>query len=66
MQKQTGQAGQKVWEGCAYQGRFKSFAVKMNEYLLMVCYDVERNPVRTDLGARAEQWRWSSAGQWGE
>jgi hypothetical protein len=36
MQKQTGQAGQKVGgegKGHMYQGRFKSFAVETNEYL---------------------------------
>jgi putative transposase len=52
-----------VGEGHVYQGRFKSFPVETSEYLLTVCRYVERNPVRAGLVARAEQWRWSSAGQ---
>lgn len=51
-----------VGEGHVYQGRFKSFLVETNEYLLTVCRYVERNPVRAGLVERAEQWRWSSAG----
>jgi putative transposase len=51
-----------VGEGHVYQGRFKSFPVETNEYLLMVCRYVERNPVRAGLVERAAQWRWSSAG----
>ena len=51
-----------VGEGHVYQGRFKSFAVETNEYLLTVCRYVERNPVRAGLVERAEDWRWSSAG----
>ena len=54
-----------VGEGHVYQGRFKSFPVETNEYLLMVCRYVERNPVRAGLAERAEQWRWSSAGSLG-
>ena len=53
-----------VGEGHVYQGRFKSFPVETNEYLLTVCRYVERNPVRGGLVERAEHWRWSSAGQW--
>lgn len=51
-----------VGEGHVYQGRFKSFPVETSEYLLTLCRYVERNPVRAGLVARAEQWRWSSAG----
>lgn len=66
MQKQTSTVRQNVVrKGHVNQGRFKSFAVKTNEYLLMMCRYVERNPVRAGLVARAEQWRWSSAGQCG-
>src|SRR5262245_60182922 len=50
-----------VGEGHVYQGRFKSFPVETNEYLLAVCRYVERNPVRAELVKYAEQWRWSSA-----
>ncbi|MGH7486737.1 MAG: transposase [bacterium] len=35
-----------VGEGHVYQGRFKSFPVETNDYLLTVCRYVERNPVR--------------------
>ena len=51
-----------VGDGHVYQGRFKSFPVETNEYFLTVCRYVERNPVRTGLVERAEQWRWSSVG----
>jgi putative transposase len=54
-----------VGEGHVYQGRFKSLPVETSEYLLTVCRYVERNPVRTGLVERVEQWRWSSAGQRG-
>jgi putative transposase len=54
-----------VGDGHVYQGRFKSFPVETNDYLLTVCRYVERNPVRAGLVERAEQWRWSSAGQRG-
>ena len=54
-----------VGDGHVYQGRFKSFPVETSAYLLAVCRYVERNPVRAGLVARAEQWRWSSAGQRG-
>jgi putative transposase len=52
---------QSVGNGHVYQGRFKSFPVETNEYLLAVCRYVARNPVRAGLVDRAEQWRWSSA-----
>ena len=47
--------------GHLYQGRFKSFPVQSDEHLLTVLRYVERNPVRAQLVARAEQWRWGSA-----
>src|SRR5580698_2892446 len=46
--------------GPLYQGRFKSFPVQSNEHLLTVCRYVERNALRANLVARAEDWRWSS------
>lgn len=52
---------QSAGEGHVYQGRFKSFPVETNEYLLTVCRYVEHNPVRAGLVERAEEWRWSSA-----
>jgi putative transposase len=49
-----------VGPGHVYQGRFKSFLVESDEHLWTVCRYVERNALRADLCARAEQWRWSS------
>jgi len=46
--------------GPVYQGRFKSFPVQSDEHFLTVARYVERNAVRADLVARAEDWRWSS------
>jgi putative transposase len=43
--------------GHIYQGRFKSFPVQSDEHLYAVCRYVERNPLRANLVARAEQWR---------
>jgi putative transposase len=52
-----------VGSGHVYQGRFKSFLVESDEYLLTVCRYVERNALRAGLCERAEQWRWSSLGR---
>ena len=46
--------------GHIYQGRFKCFPIQQDESLLRaVCY-VERNALRANLVARAEEWRWCS------
>jgi putative transposase len=50
-----------VGRGHLYQGRYKSFPVGNDSYLLTVCRYVERNPVRALLVGRAEDWPWSSA-----
>lgn len=47
--------------GHLYQGRFKSFPVATDDYLLSVIRYVERNPLRSGLCEAAEAWRWSSA-----
>lgn len=52
--------------GHIWQGRFHSFPIETDEHLLTVLRYVERNPVRANLVARAEQWRWSSARYWQE
>ena len=52
--------------GHLYQGRFKSFPVEDDEHLLAVLRYVERNPLRANLCARAEDWRWSSLWQRGQ
>jgi putative transposase len=46
--------------GRIWQGRFKAFPIQQDEHLLTVMRYVERNPVRANLVARAEDWRWSS------
>jgi len=43
--------------GHIYQGRFKSFPIASDEYLLTVLRYVERNPLRARLVKRAEEWR---------
>jgi putative transposase len=48
------------WRGYLWQGRFAS--VPMDDAHLLACARyVELNPVRAQLVARAEDWRWSSA-----
>jgi putative transposase len=46
--------------GHLYQGRFKSFPVQSDEHFLTVCRYVERNALRANLVARAQDWRWCS------
>ena len=47
--------------GHLYQGRYKSFIVDTDTYLLTLIKYVERNPVRAKLIDRAEEWQWGSA-----
>ncbi len=47
--------------GHLYQGRYKSFLVESNEYLLTLIKYVERNPVRAKLVQKCEDWQWGSA-----
>jgi len=49
--------------GHLYQGRFKSFPVQDGLHLLLVMRYVERNALRANLVARAEDWTWCSL--WG-
>src|ERR1700758_3734011 len=46
--------------GHLYQGRFKSFPVQEDEHLFTVCRYTERNALRANLVARAQDWRWCS------
>ena len=46
--------------GHFWQGRFKHHPIQEDGHLLAVMRYVERNPLRADLVARAEDWRWSS------
>ncbi len=47
--------------GHLYQGRYKSFVVDTDEYLLTVIKYIERNPVRAILVKQCEDWQWGSA-----
>lgn len=49
-----------VGNGHVYQGRYKSFPVETDEYFFQVARYIERNPLRANLVARAEDWPWSS------
>lgn len=49
--------------GRIWQGRYKSFPIQADGYLLAVLRYVERNPVRAGLVSQAVLWRWSSAGE---
>ena len=50
--------------GHVYKGRFKSFPIQEDGHFYTVARYVERNPLRANLVARAEQWRWSSLYRW--
>jgi len=47
-------------DGRIWQGRFKAFPVCPDNHLLRVTRYVERNALRANLVARAEDWRWGS------
>ena len=49
-----------VGYGHLYQGRYKSFLIQNEQYLLTVCKYVESNAFRAKLSNKAENWRWSS------
>src|SRR3989338_1322649 len=49
-----------VGYGHLYQGRYKSFLIQNEQYLLIVCKYVESNAFRAKLSSKAENWRWSS------
>jgi len=46
--------------GHLYQGRYQCFPVETEDYFYQVVRYVERNALRANLVARAEQWLWSS------
>jgi putative transposase len=48
--------------GHLYQGRYKSFPVQEEGYLLALLRYVEANPLRPKLVVRAQDWHWSSLG----
>src|SRR3989344_5781606 len=47
--------------GHIYQGRYKSFLVSDDHYLLTVIKYVEQNPLRARMVKRVEEWQWGSA-----
>jgi putative transposase len=49
-----------IGSGHLYQGRYKSFPVQTNAYLLRLFRYVERNALRAKLVKKAENWKWSS------
>ena len=49
-----------VGYGHVYQGRYKSFLIQKDDYLLQACKYVESNALRAKLVKKAEDWRWSS------
>ena len=46
--------------GHLWQGRYKAFPIQEDNHLLTVLRYVERNPLRSRLVRRAENWPWSS------
>ncbi len=52
--------------GHLYQGRYKSFIVQEDKYLLQLFKYIELNPLRANLVQRAEDWKWSSLYKRGE
>jgi len=50
-----------IGHGQLYQGRYKSFLVDTDQYLLTAIKYVERNPVRAKLAGTCEAWEWGSA-----
>jgi putative transposase len=46
--------------GHDWQGRFKAFPAQDDDHLVGVLHYVERNPLRAELVARDEDWKWSS------
>jgi putative transposase len=49
--------------GHVWQGRFKAFPIQDDNHLITVVRYVERNPLRAGLVSCAEDWPWSSIGE---
>ncbi len=50
-----------VGAGHLYQGRYKSFLVDSDRYLIALIKYIERNAVRAKLAKLCEDWKWGSA-----
>lgn len=46
--------------GHLWQGRFKSFLIEQEEYLIIALRYVENNPVRAGMVRSSRDWEWSS------
>jgi len=46
--------------GTLWEGRFRSSPINRNEYLLACCRYIELNPVRANMVAEPEEYKWSS------
>ena len=53
-------------QGHVYQGWFKSFPMQDDQHFITVCRYVERNALRANLVASAQDWRWSSLWRWSQ
>lgn len=51
---------QTVGYGHLYQGRYKSFLVSRDQYLVQLIRYVEQNPLRAKLVKKSEEWQWGS------
>jgi putative transposase len=49
-----------IGSGHLYQGRYKSFLVQKDSYLLQLLRYVEQNALRAKLVNQAQDWKWSS------
>jgi REP-associated tyrosine transposase len=50
--------------GHIWQCRFQAFPIQEDDHLSAVLRYVERNALRAELVARAEDWKWSSLAGW--
>lgn len=53
------------YSGHLWQGRYKSFLIESDSYLLECGRYIERNPVRAKLVRDPNEWPWSSFGYYG-
>lgn len=51
---------QTVGEGHLYQGRYRSFLVSQDQYLVQLIRYVEQNPLRARLVKNSADWKWGS------
>ena len=49
--------------GAVYQGRYQAIPIQTDQHFVAAARYVERNPLRANLVAAAEEWPWSSLAQ---